>query len=255
MINNRAIQLAAAVVVVVILATASLWTTDTRAPTQTPASVPEAVEAESSVRSREAQSLAAFDFYILVLSWSPTHCASDAGAGRDDDLQCRSGRPYGFVLHGLWPQNERGYPQYCASSAPRTVPEDLVDKVMDLTPSRELVQHEWERHGTCSGLSQEDYFGAARRAVESISVPRAYVAPERPIVTTADAVRRALVAQNPALDADDISATCRRGELAEVWICLDRDLAPRACSNEVRKKHCGDRRVRMLAVRGDWPGR
>ena len=62
-----------------------------------------------------------FDYYVLVLSWSPTHCSSDAGHGRGNDMQCRSGRPFGFVLHGLWPQYERGYPQACESDEPREV--------------------------------------------------------------------------------------------------------------------------------------
>src|SRR5689334_10471418 len=31
-----------------------------------------------------------FDYYVLVLSWSPTHCSSQSGHGHDDDMQCRS---------------------------------------------------------------------------------------------------------------------------------------------------------------------
>src|SRR5262245_33662096 len=54
----------------------------------------------------------AFDYYVLALSWSPTYCA-DGGEERNDP-QCtlgQKGRPYAFVLHGLWPQYERGWPQ------------------------------------------------------------------------------------------------------------------------------------------------
>ncbi len=193
-----------------------------------------------------------FDYYLLVLAWSPTHCSSDAGRGRDDDLQCRSGRPYGFVLHGLWPQHERGYPESC-SSAEREVSDANMAAALKLSPSRQLVQHEWEKHGTCAGLSQDDYFVSETLAIESVVVPKAYKAPAQPLVTTPNAVKRAFLDANPSIPDDGLSATCSRNQLAEVWVCLDKNLAPRSCSAEVRKKHCGAREVRMLSVRGDWP--
>jgi ribonuclease T2 len=196
----------------------------------------------------------AFDYYVLVLSWSPTHCSSDAGRGADDVLQCRSGRPYGFVLHGLWPQFERGYPKDCPTDEPRIVSDALISQMLAYTPSARLVQHEWEKHGTCSGLGRRDYFNTAATAFRSIVVPSAYRGPARAMVTTAEDVRAAFVRVNASLPSDALSATCRGGELKEVWVCLAKDLTPRACSEDVRKRHCGTRRLRMRAVRGDWPG-
>jgi ribonuclease T2 len=196
---------------------------------------------------------AAFDYYLLVLSWSPTHCSSDQGRGRDDDLQCRSGRPYGFVLHGLWPQHERGYPQDCPSDEPRVVDDGVLAKVLKISPSEQLVQHEWRKHGTCSGMRQADYFAAAASAFASITVPSIYDEPKAVLSTTPDDVRDAFLAANPSLSYESVSATCRRNDLAEVWVCLDKRLSPRACSKDVRDRHCGGRKVRMRAVRGDWP--
>lgn len=194
-----------------------------------------------------------FDFYLLVLSWSPTHCSSEAGRGRDDDLQCRAGRPYGFVLHGLWPQHERGYPENCVSREPRRLSDDVLREALKLSPSRQLVQHEWEKHGTCSGLSQEDYFAAAGLAVDGVKVPRAYRSPSQVLFTTANDVKRGFLDANPGLSPGGILATCRGNEIGEVRVCLDKELRPRACSREVLKKHCGGRDARMLAVRGHWP--
>jgi ribonuclease T2 len=194
---------------------------------------------------------ARFDYYVLVLSWSPTHCASEEGGGADDRLQCRSGRAYGFVLHGLWPQFERGYPQDCPSDEPRIVSDALMTEMLAYTPSERLVQHEWEKHGACSGLSQRAYFAAATNAFRSIAIPAPYRVPTRALETTADEVRAAFVRANARLATETLSATCRGEELKEVWVCLDRDLSPRACANEVRKRHCGGRRLRMRAVRGD----
>ena len=193
-----------------------------------------------------------FDYYLLVLSWSPTHCSGDAGHGSGNDMQCRSGRPFGFVLHGMWPQNEHGYPQSCESSEREVSPENMA-RALKVAPSETLVRHEWEKHGTCSGLSQSDFVSAEISAFQSVHVPSAYQAPQRPLVTTPDDVRQAFLAMNTQLSADQLSATCSRNELAEVWVCLDKSLHPRSCSAEVRKRHCGARQVHMLAVRGDWP--
>ena len=194
-----------------------------------------------------------FDYYVLVLSWSPTHCASDAGHGRDDDMQCRSGRPYGFVLHGLWPHNERGYPQACETDQPRDVSQANLDRMLKVSPSEDLVRHEWQKHGTCSGLSQDDFVTSAIAAFSSMRVPDTYKTPDDQIQTTPDDVRAAFLNVNTSLNGDDVAATCSRNDLAELWVCLDKSLRPRACSAEVRKRHCGARHVRMRAVRGDWP--
>lgn len=218
---------------------------------------PEPVEVAEAVTTPAPKVVAKaegdFDYYVLVLSWSPTHCSSDEGRGRDDDLQCRSGRPYGFVLHGLWPQHERGWPQFCSTAGPSEVSDALVDEMLAVMPSERLIQHQWKKHGTCAGLSQDDYFAAAQLAREAVRIPKAYHAPARPLVTTANDVKRAFLDANPAWPNDGISATCGRSQLDEVWVCLDKALHPRSCSAEVRKKHCGGREVRMLSVRGDWP--
>ena len=77
-----------------------------------------------------------FDFYVLSLSWSPTYCGSEAG--RDDRQQCGSGRPYAFVVHGLWPQYERGWPEDCRLRE-KWVPEDIIDAMLDIMPSKKLI--------------------------------------------------------------------------------------------------------------------
>src|SRR5215471_13459772 len=61
-----------------------------------------------------------FDYYVLSLSWSPSFC--EAAAGRRPDRapreQCGA-RPYSFVVHGLWPQFEHGFPERCQNPPPR----------------------------------------------------------------------------------------------------------------------------------------
>src|SRR5690242_5822167 len=89
-----------------------------------------------------------FDYYLLSLSWSPQHCSTPAGS--NDSMQCGEGRQFGFIVHGLWPQYERGFPSECADAGP--VRSGIVKQMLRLMPAEKLIQHEWATHGTCSGL-------------------------------------------------------------------------------------------------------
>ena len=115
-----------------------------------------------------------FDYYALALSWSPTYCGSNSG--QHDAQQCGRGRRYGFVLHGLWPQWQRGWPEFCATGS-SWLAEDIVRRMLDIMPSRQLVIHEWKKHGTCSGLDQQAYFALARRLFSLVQIPARYRSP------------------------------------------------------------------------------
>jgi ribonuclease T2 len=113
-----------------------------------------------------------FDFYVLALSWSPTYCQDDQ-ARRRDVTQCAGPRPFAFVVHGLWPQFEKGYPKACRTPRDRPTPTQA-RAMLDIMPSERLVQHEWSQHGTCSGLSARDYLAVTRAARDRIVVPQDY---------------------------------------------------------------------------------
>src|ERR1700690_2244045 len=87
--------------------------------------------ARSRSRHREPGTPGVFDYYVLSLSWSPEFCAGPAGAR--DAAQCGEGRQYAFVVHGLWPQYERGFPESCAPSSP--VSSNIVERMLPLMPS------------------------------------------------------------------------------------------------------------------------
>ncbi len=186
-----------------------------------------------------------FDFYVLALTWSPGYCAS-AEPG-ESPLQCGSGRPFAFVLHGLWPQYERGYPVNCPDlHAP--LPASLVRDQLDITPSEGLVRHEWRKHGTCTGLTPEAYFDLAREAYDSIEIPKRYHALETYLGTTPRAIEEAFISANPALDPDGVSIRCKRRDLIEVRVCLTKALQPRAC-DELEARQCRRDQVVMPPVR------
>src|SRR5215472_6619944 len=117
----------------------------------------------SAAQDRRQGKPGQFDYYVLVLSWSPSFSADSsernpAGAARDP--QCGR-RPFSFVVHGLWPQYERGFPQYCQVPAPR-LSRNIVSAMLDLMPAPALIFHEWDRHGVCSGLPAGAYFETNR---------------------------------------------------------------------------------------------
>lgn len=187
-----------------------------------------------------------FDFYVLSLSWSPTWCATDGqGSGSP---QCRRGAGFGFVVHGLWPQYEEGYPESCFEGRAPWAPDEIAAEMADLMPDRDLVFHEWRRHGTCSGLSQEDYFAATRAAYERIAIPAAFEDPAKDLTLSAREAENAFIAANNGLKADGIAIACGDGTFEEVRICLTRDLAFRACE-EVERRGCRQRGLHLESPR------
>ena len=178
-----------------------------------------------------------FDFFVLSLSWSPSYCET---ASRPDPEQCASGDK-GFVVHGLWPQYERGYPDYCADT-PR-LPRSIVASIADLMPTS-LAQYQWEKHGTCAGLRPERYFDLVRQAYQRVEVPDVYEPLEDDLRTSPQTVEQAFLAANPGMSERGIAVSCTRSGAVEVRICLTRRLDFRRCM-EVDADACRARTIEM----------
>jgi ribonuclease T2 len=187
-----------------------------------------------------------FDFYVLALSWSPSYC--EDGGMRADQEQCGTGRPYAFVVHGLWPQRERDWPEYC-DSAERGLPGELAASMLPLMPSRDLIRQQWRKHGVCSGLSPKGYFDLVRQARGRVTVPAAYERLSRPLRTSPGAVEAAFIAANPGLSDEDIAVICRGNRMSEVRVCLGKDLSFRNCP-EVDRRACPRAEIVLPPVRG-----
>jgi len=190
-----------------------------------------------------------FDFYVLSLSWSPSFCAEAAErhAGRSTGAQCGA-RPYAFVVHGLWPQYEKGFPQYCQVPAPR-IDHRLVSSMPDLMPAPHLIFNEWDKHGTCSGLSPRAYFETVRKARAAVNIPPAYRDLAQPLNVTPDAVAEAFVKANPGLTQNGIAVECSRKRLSEVRLCLSKQLQFRDCP-DVARRACRIDQLVMPPLRG-----
>jgi ribonuclease T2 len=196
-----------------------------------------AAPALAQERAGEQKGAAAgnFDFYVLALSWSPGFCALDGDEkGRE---QCATGKGLGFVVHGLWPQYDRGFPTECAPAG-RTPSRLALDEVKDVYPDEGLARFEWRRHGTCSGKSPTDYFADVKKAREKIVIPQAFAKPTEDQRWTPVDLERAFVAANTGLRTDMLAIVCRKGLLQEVRVCFSRDLRQFQTCPDVDRRGC-----------------
>jgi ribonuclease T2 len=190
-----------------------------------------------------------FDYYVLSLSWSPSFCeeAEERGSGGRSQQQC-GGRPFSFVVHGLWPQYEHGFPEYCDRSS-EWLDRKIMTSMLDLMPAPGLIFNEWKKHGTCSGLEARAYFETIRKARAAVKIPEEYLQlSETKTVAPAD-IEAAFVKANPGLTASEMGVTCNRSRLSEVRVCLTKDLQFHPCE-EIANRSCRRDQVSMPPMRG-----
>ena len=208
------------------------------------------VAGETSAQQERQNTPGEFDYYLLSLSWSPSFCeeVEEAGrSGRRQQAQC-AGRPFSFVVHGLWPQYEHGFPEYCQRPSPR-LDRNIMSSMLDLMPAPGLIYNEWDKHGTCSGLSERAYFETIRRARAAIKIPPDFLQLSEPKTIAPADIKDAFIKINPGLPNNAIAVTCNRTRLSEVRICLSKELNFRAC-DEIASRACRRDQVLMPPVRG-----
>lgn len=171
-----------------------------------------------------------FDYYVLALSWSPNWCALE-GAARGAE-QCDAG--FGWVVHGLWPQYEDGWPSYCPTNA-RAPSRAMTAAQADLFGAGGAAWYQWRKHGVCSGLAAQDYYRLAREAWGRIERPEVLRKLDRAVRLPASVIEAAFLEANPDLTPDMITVTCKAGHIQEARICLTRSLEPRACGADVAR--------------------
>ncbi len=173
-----------------------------------------------------------FDYYVMALSWSPTWCALEGD--RRGSPQCEDDADFGWVLHGLWPQFERGWPSNCRTSERNPSRADTREEA-DLFGSSGSAWHQWNKHGRCSGLSADDYYALSREAYGRINRPALLRKLEDPIRLPASVIEQAFLEANPGLKANQITITCKADRIQEARICLTRDLELRGCGSDVSR--------------------
>lgn len=171
-----------------------------------------------------------FDYYVLSLSWSPTWCALEGDARRSP--QCEDDADFGWVMHGLWPQYDRGWPSYCPTTE-RNPSRAMTRDMADIMGTPGLAWHQWNKHGVCSGLSATDYYAVSREAYGTINRPEIFRQLDKAVKLPAAVVEEAFLKANPQLDPDMITITCKQGRIQEARICLSRSLEPVTCGRDV----------------------
>lgn len=203
--------------------------------------------APSASQQQELPTGDGYDFFVLSLSWSPSYCAAE---GSDANRQqCGTGRDHAFVVHGLWPQFESGWPEFCDSPEPARVPDATVRQILDVMPSAGLVGHQWRKHGSCAGMSQQDYFSVVRAARERINIPTHFARSAKRVEIEPDDVEADFIAANPTMPEDGIAVTCDGRFVREVRICMTKELEFRSCA-EVNARACRMPRALMPAPGG-----
>ncbi len=169
--------------------------------------------------------------YLLSLSWSPEYCRTRVGSA-GDRLQCGGAGRFGFIVHGLWPEAAGSdYPRYCQPAS--RVPEPVVRQHLCMTPSADLIQHEWQKHGSCGWSDPARYLAAADSLWRALDFPDMDVLSRRGV--TAGEVARAFAEANPGLPIAAVRIKANRRQwLQEVQLCLGPDFRPRACPAHVR---------------------
>lgn len=167
--------------------------------------------------AKEPRRVLPISSYTLALTWAPGFCRAH-GDEPANAFRCAEGR-FGFTLHGLWPDAAgKTWPQYCKATP--ILPPALLRKTLCATPSEQLIQHEWAKHGTCMQTTPESYFQRSTGLYRQIRYPDMDALARGP--ATVGDFKRAFAAVNRAIPAEAIRVTTNReGWLDELWLCLD----------------------------------
>ena len=198
--------------------------------------IPGTLQLPGPIRQDEPTIRAAVAGYTLAVSWSPEFCQGPGGRNPRNAVQCGGqgggqgrgqGGPFGFILHGLWPEARSGpAPQWCTPPAPIS-PQTYRDNVC-MTPSPWLLQHEWAKHGTCMVADPARYYQTAAILWRSLRLPD----PSR--IRSAGELRAAFVAGNPAFTRGGVGlVTGKGGWLREMHLCYGADFMPATCRRDL----------------------
>jgi ribonuclease T2 len=186
-----------------------------------------------------------FDYYVMTLSWAPGFC--DLGGQETPSPECATGSGDGFVVHGLWPDNEyRPNPEACLGHD--ATPDDLADE-HGVYPNDRLAAYEYRKHGSCTGLSAHDYFATVRSVRTRLNIPPMFQAPRQQLRLAPEDVERAFMEANANLRPDNMAVTCSNGELIDVRFCLAKDLSSYAVCRKVARHTCQRASITVAPVR------
>jgi ribonuclease T2 len=228
-----------------------------------PVAVENVIPAARPAKPEPSAADSGFDFYLMALTVHPAFCAD----GNSRLQECRAGGHRPLVIHGLWPErNEpRTYPRDCAGP-PLALDPALAQRLADFMPGMAdgLHQHEWRKHGGCSGLDDDEYYRhaleLARGVDAALGARLSTLAGEE---TTAAELRQIADLFHPGLGTT-LTFHCRtlrdarsaQAHLIEVRQCVDNDGADGApgtaiaCATVKRRDQGCGARFRIAGAQG-----
>ena len=185
-------------------------------------------------------------YLLLALSWTPSWCELE-GAARED-ARCAPASGVGWKVHGLWPQyTQGGWPEFCDTPHPGPTRAQTAAMV-DFMGSGGLANHQWRKHGTCTGQSSDAYFARTRAAFEALALPDTIRAQNQQVRLAPADLLTAFRSANPGIGAEMAIVTCRAGLAHEIRLCLTHDLHPRNCDAELLSRGCKANSVLLPAL-------
>ena len=118
-----------------------------------------------------------------------------------------------------------GYPEHCSDEPG---PQDP-NRFADIYPDEHLLEHEWQMHGTCSGLDPETFFEKARAATGKLQIPTRLTSLDQQISIAPAGILSLFLESNPSLPRASLALSCGNNFLTAVEVCLDKQLQPISC--------------------------
>jgi len=190
-----------------------------------------------------------FAFYFLVRQWPFNFCSTK---------QCYIAptEEAGFTLHGLWPNLDNycreDFPETCDSSDfdDSKIPGDVLDDMKTMWPSYTndndcFHNHEWQCHGTCSGLSQGDYFASVINLHKQYNIAEALENSQQSIKASDQPVSQADFTQAltdafgyaPVLHCHNDKSS-GNSYISEVFQCVDQNMQVMDCRDACKVGSC-----------------
>ena len=193
-----------------------------------------------------------FDFFVFATSWQPEECYNEptyTGCSNPNKIWSSQ-----LTIHGMWPQfNNGSWPSYCSNepfdssiiyndldseifyeywpNVRYEIPQEGVASKKEYEDYASFWEHEWTKHGTCSGLDQETYFTKTMQ--------------NRPITPQiiSDNYGKQITKQE-LLDSYDhlVVPTCKSNYLFEIYLCINSDTYTQFDCPEsvIREGNCDD---------------
>lgn len=174
-----------------------------------------------------------YDYYALILSWTPAFCEREGKRADPDECGAKA-RP-GFTARGLVPLRDAGpRPESCPTKTP--VPGLIFDAMLEIMPGVGTIARVWEKYGSCTGMTPDDYFAETRATWERVRIPPEFADPAPNLSITVEEMRKRFIEFNDLFDLkpDQIAVTCERRRVLEVRVCVDKELDFRRCGKDVR---------------------